>query len=183
MGVLAAACVIIGVFPGWFFNLSLSAVSALNLGYERIPAAPFTQIAGHITLGALVVIVLVLGVAALRSWCYRTKPVSRSGTWGCGFTRPTTKMQYTGSSYAFDIIKFFRPAAPLEENHMPITGRFPAGTRYESRVHDIAERYMEPGVVRPVQFVFDRLRWIQHGDIHLYSGYILLAIVLLLFFI
>jgi hydrogenase-4 component B len=34
-----------------------------------------------------------------------------------------------------------------------------------------------------VQFLFDRLRWIQHGDIHLYIGYILLAIVLLLFFV
>jgi hydrogenase-4 component B len=42
---------------------------------------------------------------------------------------------------------------------------------------------MAPGVIRPVQFLFDRLRWIQHGDIHLYIGYILLAIVLLLFFI
>ncbi|HKK99761.1 MAG TPA: proton-conducting transporter membrane subunit [Desulfotignum sp.] len=183
MGVLAGICIVVGVFPGWFFNLVLSAVSALNLGYERIPQAPFAQIAGHITLGALVIVVLVLVVAVLRLLFYRSKPVSRSGTWGCGFTRPTVKMQYTGSSYAFDIIQFFRPAAPLEENHVPIAGRFPAGTSYDSRVHDIAERYMEPAVVRPVQFVFDRLRWIQHGDIHLYIGYILLAIVLLLFFI
>jgi hydrogenase-4 component B len=92
-------------------------------------------------------------------------------------------MQYTGASYAFEMVRFFRPAAPIEERHPPVTGRFPAASRYESRVHDIAERLMTPGVVRPVQFLFDRLRWIQHGDIHLYIGYILLAIVLLLFFI
>jgi hydrogenase-4 component B len=183
MGVLAAACVMIGVFPGWFFNLSVSAVSALNLGYARIPVAPFAQITGHITLGAFAILVLVLIVAGVRSWAYRAKPVSRSGTWGCGFTQPTVKMQYTGASYAFEMVRFFRPAAPIEERHPPVSGRFPADTRYESRVHDIAERYMEPGVVRPVQFLFDRLRWIQHGDIHLYIGYILLAIVLLLFFI
>ncbi|MEX1298715.1 MAG: proton-conducting transporter membrane subunit [Desulfotignum sp.] len=183
MGGLAAGCVIIGAFPGWFLNLSLSAVGALNLGYARIPMAPFTQITGNITAGAFVILVLVLVVAGLRSCFYRTKPVSRSGTWGCGFTQPTVKMQYTGASYAFDIVRFFRPAAPLEEYHSPVAGRFPEVTRYESRVHDIAERSMEPGVVRPVQFLFDRLRWIQHGDIHLYIGYILLAIVLLLFFI
>ncbi len=183
MGTLAAACVIIGVFPGWFFNLSLSAVSALNLGYARIPLAPFAQITGHITLGAFVIVVLVLGMAGVRSWFYRAKPISRSGTWGCGFTRPTPRMQYTGASYAFEMVRFFRPAAPIEEHHPPVSGRFPASTRYESRVHDIAERCMEPGVIRPVQFLFDRLRWIQHGDIHLYIGYILLAIVLLLFFI
>jgi hydrogenase-4 component B len=183
MGVLAAACVVIGVFPGWFFNLSLSAVGALNLGYARIPLAPFTQITGNITAGAFVILVLVLVVAGLRSWFYRSKPVSRSGTWGCGFTQPTVKMQYTGASYAFEMVRFFRPAAPIEEHHPPVAGRFPAPTRYESRVQDIAERYMEPGVIRPVQFLFDRLRWIQHGDIHLYIGYILLAIVLLLFFV
>jgi hydrogenase-4 component B len=183
MGILAGACILVGVFPGWFFNLSVSAVSALHLGYARIPPAPFAQITGHITLGAFVILLLVLAVAGVRSWAYRAKPVSRSGTWGCGFTQPTVKMQYTGASYAFEMVRFFRPAAPIEERHPPVSGRFPAPTRYESRVHDIAERYMEPGVVRPVQFLFDRLRWIQHGDIHLYIGYILLAIVLLLFFI
>ena len=183
MGVLAGACIIIGVFPGWFFNLSVSAVSALNLGYGRIPMAPFAQITGNITLGAFVIGVLVLGLAGLRSWLYRAKPISQSGTWGCGFTRPTTKMQYTGPSYAFEMVRFFGPAAPIEEHHPPVSGRFPAATQYDSRVHDIAERCMEPGVIRPVQFLFDRLRWIQHGDIHLYIGYILLAIILLLFFI
>jgi hydrogenase-4 component B len=183
MGFLAGICIIIGVFPGWFFNLSVSAVSALNLGYARIPLAPFAQITGNITLGAFVIILLVLAVGGVRSWFYRAKPISPSGTWGCGFTRPTAKMQYTGLSYAFEMVRFFRPAAPIEEHHPPVSGRFPAATRYDSRVHDIAERYMEPGVVRPVQFLFDRLRWIQHGDIHLYIGYILLAIVLLLFFI
>ncbi len=80
------------------------------------------------------------------------------------------------------MVRFFRPAAPIEECHPPVSGRFPAATRYDSRVHDIAERLMAPGVVRPVQFLFDRLRWIQHGDIHLYIG-IFCCIVLLLFFI
>jgi hydrogenase-4 component B len=183
MGILAGACVIIGVFPGWFFNLAVSAVSALNLGYARIPLAPFAQITGNITLGAFVILVLVLGVAGIRSWFYRAKPVSQSGTWGCGFTQPTVKMQYTGASYAFEMVRFFRPAAPIHEHHPPVSGRFPAATQYHSQVQDIAQEYMEPAVVRPVQFVFDRLRWIQHGDIHLYIGYILLAIVLLLFFI
>jgi hydrogenase-4 component B len=42
---------------------------------------------------------------------------------------------------------------------------------------------MKNAVVRPVFYLFDKLRWMQHGDIHLYIGYILLAIVLLLFFI
>ncbi len=92
-------------------------------------------------------------------------------------------MQYTGSSYASFILDFFRSAAPLEEDHPKITGRFPAKTYYRSQVNDIAELHMNKVIVNPVLFLFDKLRWIQHGDIHLYIGYILLAIVLLLFFI
>jgi hydrogenase-4 component B len=92
-------------------------------------------------------------------------------------------MQYTGSSYAASILEFFSAAAPLSESHPPVAGRFPAGTSYHSHVHDLAERQMEPLVVRPVCWLFDKLRWMQHGDIHLYIGYILLAIVVVLFFV
>ena len=69
------------------------------------------------------------------------------------------------------------------EEHANITGRFPAKTHYRSQVNDIAGLYMNRLIVNPVLFFFDKLRWIQHGDIHLYIGYILLAIILLLFFI
>jgi len=64
-----------------------------------------------------------------------------------------------------------------------IRGRFPGKTHYHSKINDIAELHMENVIVRPVMFLFDHLRWIQHGDIHLYIGYILLAIVVLLFFV
>jgi hydrogenase-4 component B len=92
-------------------------------------------------------------------------------------------MQYTGSSYAASILEFFRPAAPLTEDHPEIQGRFPEKTHYRSHIGDIAERHQEAIMVRPVLAFFDRLRWLQHGDIHLYIGYILLAIVVLLFFV
>jgi hydrogenase-4 component B len=120
---------------------------------------------------------------ALRKLLYRGKTVTRSGTWGCGFTRPTVKMQYTGSSYAASIVEFFKPFAPLTENDPGIRKRFPEKTHYHSHVSDIAELHMGNAVVRPVLFLFDKLRWLQHGDIHLYIGYILLAIVVLLFFV
>jgi hydrogenase-4 component B len=64
-----------------------------------------------------------------------------------------------------------------------VQGVFPKKTRYHSHINDIAELHMGNVIVRPVLFLFDKLRWLQHGDIHLYIGYILLAIVVLLFFV
>jgi hydrogenase-4 component B len=183
MLVLAAACIGIGVFPGAFVAMALKAVGALQLGYDRIEAAPFMQMTASITRGALAFFAILLLILALRALLYRGKTVTRAGTWGCGFTRPTVRMQYTGTSYAASILEFFRPAAPLEETHPAVKGRFPEQTHYHSQVHDVAELHMGRLIVRPVLWVFDKLRWLQHGDIHLYIGYILLAIVVLLFFV
>jgi len=183
MLVLAGACIFIGVFPGAFIHMSVKSLSPLGLGTSHIPLTPFKEMTENITLAALIFIAVSLLVTALRSLFYRGKTVTKSGTWGCGFTQPTVKMQYTGSSYASFILEFFSPAAPLDETHPPIKGRFPKKTHYHSHINDIAELHMEKVAVRPVLFLFDKLRWIQHGDIHLYIGYILLAIVLLLLFI
>ena len=183
MSILAIACVLIGLFPKMIIHLPLKAVSALGLGYGHVSLEPFEQMTANITLAAVIFLVSLLFVIAIRWFFYRGKTITKSGTWGCGFTQPTVKMQYTGSSYASFILDFFRPAAPLEENHPKIKGRFPLKTYYKSHVNDIAELNMKGVIVNPVLFLFDKLRWIQHGDIHLYIGYILLAIILLLFFI
>ena len=183
MLILAASCVIIGVFPQMFIALAVKAVPVSGLGYGRIPMGPFMQMTGNITLAATIFFVILLALIALRLVFYRGKTIGSSGTWGCGFTQPTTKMQYTGTSYAASILAFFRPAAPLQEDHPAIQGRFPQKTHYRSHVNDIAELHMARVVVNPVLWLFDRLRWMQHGDIHLYIGYILLAIVVLLFFV
>ncbi|MCM2286295.1 MAG: hydrogenase [Desulfobacula sp.] len=183
MVVLAAACVLIGLFPGVIILLPLRAVAALGLGLEPTGFQPVMTIAGNLSFAAVVFFAVVILVALIRSFFYRNKPIAASGTWGCGFTQPTVKMQYTGSSYASFILDFFRPVAPLSEEHPAIQGRFPVKTHYKSHINDIAGLHMNKLVVDPILLVFEKLRWIQHGDIHLYIGYILLAIVLLLFFI
>jgi len=180
---LAAACVLIGVFPQVFILSAIKGVSSLGLGYGRIPVDPFIQMTGCITQAAAIFFAILFLILALRTLLYRNRPVTNSGTWGCGFTQPTVKMQYTGSSYAASILEFFKLVAPLHEDHPAIEGRFPQKTHYHSQINDIAELHMGRVIVRPVLFLFDQLRWIQHGDIHLYIGYILLAIVALLFFI
>ncbi len=181
--VLAAACGFIGLFPRFFIIMTLKAIDALGLGYGRIALEPFLQITTNISLAAALFLAILVLVVALRMLAYNGKTITRSGTWGCGFTQPTVKMQYTGSSYAASILEFFRPVAPLDEDHPAIQGRFPQKTHYHSHINDIAELHMGSVVVRPILWLFDRLRWIQHGDIHLYIGYILLAIVVLLFFV
>lgn len=181
---LTVFCALIGIFPKVFIQLPIQAVQGMGMaGIEPAAFEPIIHMCSNISCAASILLTAFILVMAIRWVYYQGKSVYKSGTWGCGFTQPTVKMQYTGSSYASFIIEFFKPVAPLEEKHKPIQGRFPAKTSYHSQVGDIAEKHIPNFIVNPVLYLFERLRWIQHGDIHLYIGYILLAIILLLFFI
>ena len=138
---------------------------------------------GNITLATTIFITVFLIILVLRFFLYKGKPVASFGTWDCGFTQPTSKMQYTGGSYGASILEFFEPVAPLSEDHPAVSGLFPQKTHYKRHISDIAEVHLGTVIVKPVLAIFDKLRWIQHGDIHLYIAYILLAIVVLLFFV
>ncbi|MDA8137060.1 MAG: proton-conducting transporter membrane subunit, partial [Desulfobacteraceae bacterium] len=163
MVILAAACLIVGLFPTFFMALAIRAVAALNLGYGRIPLAPFVPLTANITRAAALFLGVLVLLWILRSFCYRGKTITQAGTWGCGFTRPTARMQYTSSSFAASILNFFSTVAPLKEEHPAIKGRFPAPTHYHSQIQDIAELQITSLIVRPVIFLFDKLRWLQHG--------------------
>ncbi len=182
MIISAALCIIIGVFPEIFIRMSIKAVSAMGLGYSQIPLEPLIEMTGNITRYTLLFIAVFIIIFVIRTLLYKGKTIRQSGTWGCGFTQPTVKMQYTGSSYAASILEFFQPFAPLKEEHPVIKGRLPKETHYHSHIDDIAELHLDK-IINPVTFLLDKLRWIQHGDIHLYIGYILFTIILLLFFI
>jgi hydrogenase-4 component B len=183
MVALAAACTAIGIFPNTFVAAAIRGASAVGMGYGRLPLEPFLQMTGQITRASALLLCLGMACFALRRLLYRGKTVAHGSTWGCGFTRPNARMQYTAASYAASILEFFRPVAPQHEDLHGVAGRFPPAARYHCQVQDPAEFLLQQTIVRWVLAFFDRLRWIQHGDIHLYIGYILLAIVVLLFFV
>jgi hydrogenase-4 component B len=180
---LAAVCIGIGMFPTLCMPFVAKAVASMGLGYGPIPVTPFIELTANITRTTILVLAVFLAILVLRTILYRNKTITQSGTWGCGFTQPTVRMQYSGSSYAASILEFFKPVAPLSESQTAINGCFPSTTHYNSHVNDIAELQLGRIIVTPVMALFDKLRWLQHGDIHLYIGYILLAIVVLLFFV
>ncbi|MBF0112438.1 MAG: hydrogenase [Desulfamplus sp.] len=193
MVILAFFCIAVGLFPKFPVLMVMNAISSLNiLNHLGTPAestiyvditTQMVKMAGAISGVALIFIAATLFVLMLRNLAYKNKTVTKSATWGCGFTKPTTKMQYTGTSYAASVVEFCNSFTPLDEDHAHIKGRMATKSHYQSRINDIAELYMDRLTLKPILFLFDKLHWIQHGDIHLYIGYIMLAIVVAMFFV
>lgn len=138
MAVLALTCAAIGLYPtAW-----LPALTRAAAAWSGLPAAALAEPASVAAEGAwrisLVAVALLAGVGLLAAWRRRRLGVVRPTvpTWGCGYARPTPRMQYTGSSFAEQLVlRFgwvFFPRTGVE----PPTGPFPRRAAYGSHVPD-----------------------------------------------
>jgi len=179
MAVLALSCFIIGVYPEPFVQFAFLGTASLQLGGEVSPDT-FIGLVRNISLGAAVFLALLLLITLLRKGFYIRKPVESGPTWGCGFTQPTVRMQYTGTSYAMSMVDFFRPFVLVRSMYSGIRKIFPGRTAFDSEVDDLAEVGARRNLVAPFFRNMEKLRWIQHGKIQLYIAYIVLTIIVLL---
>jgi len=138
MGVLAATCVAVGLFP---FAL-VPALSAAAAEWARLPAGLAAELAAvgvwSATRISLVAALLLLAIIALLLW-RRTRlpgPQPLAPTWGCGFARPTPRMQYTASSFADALVlRFGWVFFPKTKVVLP-WGPFPKHATFDSSVPD-----------------------------------------------
>lgn len=179
--ILAALCLLIGLWPHYF--VQAAALASQSLGSRAIIGPEMLTLVSHIAQACALFIAMLLASAGARRLLGQGKEVATSPTWGCGFAQPTSRMQYTATSYADTITAFFRPFVRKHHNYGGLNGIFPAPSHYSSHVLDIFEIGLNVLLIRPLIAVLGRLRWIQHGNIHLYIGYIVVAIIILLFLI
>ena len=121
-------------------------------------------------------LMLVLG-AALLALRLRAFPLVRGETWGCGYTAPTARMQYTASSFAQPLTDLFRLVLQTRIRLSPPVGLFPRRAALHTQTPDtFQERLFRPafaGIARGL----DRLRVLQQGRIQIYVLYIVLTLI------
>ena len=179
MLLLALFCLVIGIFPAPFVQLAVFGLRDMTV-IGAIDPATGQALVADLAFAARLFLGILLGVMLLRRVLYARKEITSGPTWGCGFTQPNVRMQYTGTSYAMSVVEFFQPFVRIRTAYSGIRRIFPGQTTYETRVDDIAEIAMYQYLLQPLVKLLDRLRWIQHGHIQLYIAYIVLTIVVLL---
>ena len=130
-----------------------------------------------------VLIVVGIGLLAVR----RLMPVGGAvggtgGTWGCGYAFPGTTMQYTGSSYAWKLVKSFRHVIRPKRQTPSIVGCFPSQDRLVTVTTDLAQERIYKPVFTGLARMFERLWPLQYGRIQLCLVYIV-ATVLIVFLV
>ena len=177
---LAALCGLIGVFPvavllpvSHAAGICTGQVNAQNLLSRAFPWAALSEVNVGIVIAACMV---VLAVRVYR----RHITVARAPTWACGYARPGSRMQYTGTSFAGILVGLWRWVLQPVTHGDVTTDLFPAPVERETEVPpfitDRASRrlwyYAKLGA-RPI-------RRLQQGSIQQYLFYMLLAAAILL---
>ena len=181
--VLATACVGLGLAAPLLLPRMAPILALLTRQTEEVVA---TQIA--VTTGSLSSIVLLAGVlfaivaalATLRLVLLSSREVTYSATWGCGYARPTARMQYTASSYAQPTVDFFFMLLRTRKRVVPPRGLFPGEASLETETVDVPHQYFYRPIYLTVEWLFSKLRWMQLGHAHVYVLYVSITLVTLL---
>lgn len=123
---------------------------------------------------------VVLALAAWRRSLLLKRTVRKVVTWDCGYVAPTARMQYTSSSFVQPITSMFAALLRTSVKRRPLEGVLPESVSMESNTDDVVRQQGLAPLFRWIDLGLGRLRWLQHGRLHLYILYIAVTLLVLL---
>jgi hydrogenase-4 component B len=183
MLILAAGCVFIGLFaPVVVGSLKtvLESMTKLQPSVVSGNLAVATSPLSFVVLGAVVFLALLAVLVLLRRHLLAHRRAESDVTWGCAYAQPTSRMQYTASSFAQPLMDLFRPLLGTKKKITPPRGFFPEEAALKTETADISHEEMYRPMFERAEAWLSRLRWLQHGNVQLYVLYIAVTLIVLL---
>lgn len=180
MAPLAMACLYIGIMPVTLMPFLEQAA------YRFSPDISGTGL--NTTLSPLFTIsifslVLIAALGAVTLWLFlKNRTASHNvSTWGCGYAQPTSRMQYTASSFADGLVGLFRFGLMTKETENSSRSLFPPPGYFHSHTPDgVLDRVLFPLFHHATRtFVWIRAR-IQNGHTSFYLLCVILTVIVLL---
>lgn len=173
-GALALLCLVSALAPG------APAAALERAAAAVLPGLAYAPPLAPERLGAWNLLIF---AALMLGWLLfgrrvRRRPPATAVTWGCGYAAPTPRMQYTARSFTESFADRIlpRPLQPESTVSQP-QGLFPAAAAFSTRYPEPArDRIFVPLFAR-IETAMLRLRWIQHGLLHVYVLNVLLFLL------
>lgn len=181
MLVLGIICLWIGLFPRTMVSFALEAAATIlnvqisSIAKESIIVFLLTAVLVLFILIAIIAILIILKRNAMR-----LLPIQKAETWGCGYSAPSARMQYSASSFAQPILTIFSRVLGYGVKGDKPKGYFPKDGEITSHVTEASEEYIFQPVFKFIKFLCARLKIIQCGYTQLYLLYIFIFLLFLL---
>ena len=182
MAIPAAGIVLAGLLPQYAVRM-VSAAAA-----EFSPAAVYlveANVAPTLTRVSLTAFLLIIAVALLYTVnvrAQRRRTLSHGPTWGCGFTAPDTRMQYTGESFAEGLESLASTFnSDIVEGRVVDKGEIfpPAVRNYNVRHKDRVGRLFSAWWIEMLRLINQRIMRLRTGKINNYIFFALMFLVLI----
>jgi hydrogenase-4 component B len=182
---LGALIFSIGLFPLFFLWLLREPLGLIGAGHAIDPLPSMVMNMGSvlvkITLLGGIFFTLLAFIIHLRKRAIQKQGTVPSETWGCAYTAPTAKMQYTGGSFSRIFRKLFHPVVFVKRQKLQITDIFPKAHKgYETQTSDRIEDHLIRQPLDHLVRMAGKLRVFQNGQIQYYLLYGFLFILLIL---
>lgn len=189
MGILAALCLLAGIFPAFVIDTLAPAVRGLTgaqmptqAGIPWLSIAPIAE--SRSSYNGLLVFLFIAASASLTAFAIHqiaSNKLRRAPAWDCGFPDADPATQYTAESFAQPIRRVFGAFAfrARERVDMPAPGEMRAAHQSVA-MHDLVWEFVYLPVVRAVEFLSLRLNHLQFLTIRQYLSVVFGALVSLL---
>ena len=179
MGLHGVGVVVLGVAPvlGFMLVQRATAIALALLPASRIDVLqPIAD-----TLGRVGLISAALALVIALLWWLRPRvpsaPTAQRPTWGCGYTAPNARMQYTGSGFSWDFSARFRGVLLMLQRQKAPAGYFPSDSYVVTDCVDAVERRVFSVVANGDLSAKTWSRWLREDDPRIAFGVALVAIV------
>jgi hydrogenase-4 component B len=189
MGILAALCLLAGIFPAIVIDALAPAVRRLTGAQmpvqEGIPWLSIAPIAeSRSSYNGLLVFLFIAASASLAAFAIHriaSNKLRRAPAWDCGFPDANPATQYTAESFGQPIRRVFGAFAfrAHERVDMPAPGEM-RSAHLSVTMHDLAWEFFYLPVVHTVEFLAERLNHLQFLTIRQYLSVVFGALVSLL---
>lgn len=179
MAIPAAGIIAIGLFPQYAVRIVEPVVESLTGANASLIGNYISPNLSRISLTAILLIIVIALLYIVKRRAQSTRTVAQGPTWGCGFTSPNIRMQYTGESFAEGLESI---ATSLTQN--TVEGRavgkseiFPTQHNYNVRHKDKIDRLLAEWWVELLRIINKRIMKLRTGKINHYILFALLFLV------
>jgi hypothetical protein len=133
----------------------------------------------RISLTAILLVIIIALLYVLKRRAQSTRTVAKGPTWGCGFTSPNIRMQYTGESFAegLESIATTLTQDTVEGRTVGKSEIFPTQHNYNVRHKDKIDRLLAEWWVELLYIINKRIMKLRTGKINHYILFALLFLV------
>ena len=181
MAIPVTGIVLIGMFPQFAIRIVESVAMQFTPYTEPVVSQYLSPTLMKLSLTVWLLVIVVALLYIIKSRAQRKRTISQGPTWGCGFTSPNIRMQYTGESFAEGLESI---ATTLTQN--TIEGRavgkseiFPSSHNYNIRHKDKIDRLFAAWWVELLHIINKRVMSLRTGKINIYIAYALIFLVVI----